>query len=228
MLALACTPTVDDATDYAALFSEDWTAATEYAAAERGEWVDIFEAFGIDPLLAEAVVFPELVRYSSLRDAAETAAVRALYQQRGSRGADFSIGRFQMKPSFAESVERQWVASPESADWGLTFDTADNTNARRARVRRLSYPLWQCTYLAMFLSSLYWQHPELADAPTEQQVRLCAAAYNGGETKSLETIKRLSERRFFHTDFLPTAATEYHCYSDIAEYYYEIIMNYKL
>ena len=69
----------------------------------------IFPEFGIRTELAVAVVFPELVRYSALMDFMETTAVKALYQQKGVKGADFSIGRFQMKPSFVEDLERQWM-----------------------------------------------------------------------------------------------------------------------
>jgi hypothetical protein len=222
-VAVSTTEASKGAPDYHALFAADWSAAETYAAANRGEWSGIFAAFGLDPQLAEAVVFPEMVRYSSLRDAAERAAVRALYQQRGSRGADFSIGRFQMKPSFAERVEREWMASPESAAWGIAFDTAGTPDARRARVRRLDDPVWQCTYLAMFLKQLYARHPGLARVAPQRQVRLCAAAYNGGGADDLEAMERLSERAFFHTDFLPGPKTEYHSYSDIAEYYYNTL-----
>lgn len=51
----------------------------------------IFPEFGIRTELAVAVVFPELVRYSALMDFMETTAVKALYQQKGVKGADFSL-----------------------------------------------------------------------------------------------------------------------------------------
>jgi hypothetical protein len=209
----------DDRPDYPALFGADWRRAEQYAASERAAWGEIFEAFGVDAQVAEAVVFPEMVRYSVLRDVVETAATRARYQQRGCRGADFSIGRFQMKPSFVERVEREWMAWPPGAEWGLAFNTAASVDARRARVRRMDDALWQCTYLAMFLRLLYERNAELAAAATTEQVRLCAAAYNGG-VGDLARAAELAGKRFFHTDFLPGPRTRHHSYSDMAAYYY--------
>ncbi len=199
---------VEASPDYPALFGRDWRAAEEYAAARRASWAEIWDGFGVDARVAEAVVFPEMVRYSALRDLAETAAVRALYQQRGSRGADFSIGRFQMKPSFAERVEREWMASEENTAWGFAFDTADNTDARRARIRRLDDITWQCTYLAMFLRLMWLSDERLAAASPEEQVSRCAAAYNGGGG------------RWFHTDFIAGPRTRYYSYAEVATYYY--------
>jgi phage protein U len=204
--------------------SRDWRAAENYAAAQREAWSEIWIGFGVDPLLAEAVVFPEMVRYSTFQNVLETAATRALYQQMGSRGADFSIGRFQMKPSFAEHLEREWTGSPSCAEYGIWFDTSDTTESRRARIKRLDDPVWQCAYLGIFLKLLYERHPELASREPADQVRLCAAAYNGGcGAESLETIETMAGRKFFHTDFIVGAKTLYHSYSDIAEYYYKTL-----
>ena len=85
----------------------------------------IFPEFGIRTELAVAVVFPELVRYSALMDFMETTAVKALYQQKGVKGADFSIGRFQMKPSFVEDLERQWMRTEWRHEYGIYFDLSE-------------------------------------------------------------------------------------------------------
>ncbi len=217
-----------DTPDYPALFGENWRRAEQYADSQREEWSEIWEVFGVDAQLAEAVVFPEMVRWSALRDVMETAAVRALYQKRGSRRADFSIGRFQMKPSFAERMEREWAAWPESALYGFAFDTADTPEARRARIRRLDEPLWQCVYLAIFLRLLDERGGEFRDADPVRRVRLCAAAYNAGCGDPAE-VRRLEEKRFFHTDFIAGPRTVYHSYGDIAAYYYQLrVTNYGL
>ena len=49
-----------------------------------------------------AIFFPELIRYSFIRDLLETTALEYLYIENGKNYADFSIGRMQMKPSFIE------------------------------------------------------------------------------------------------------------------------------
>ena len=58
-----------------------------------------------DARLAMCIVAPEISQYSQLSDAAETYALYTLYVQ--GRVSDFSIGAFQMKPSFAVSIEKE-------------------------------------------------------------------------------------------------------------------------
>lgn len=45
------------------------------------------------------------MRYNALKDDIESESLKVLYVQFGKTYADFSIGVFQMKPSFAEGVE---------------------------------------------------------------------------------------------------------------------------
>ena len=209
------------AQDYQTIFEKEWKEAEKYITGQKEIWMVIFSEFGLRAELAEAVVFPELIRYSALQDFIETTAVKVLYLQGGTRGADFSIGRFQMKPSFAEALERDWMHTALRHEYELYFDLADNVYARRTRIRRLAAPEWQCIYLALFLKLLYHRFPELADKETIEQVRFCATAYNASFRDSYETIRAMSDRRFFHTDFMPTAGTVYYSYSDIAVSYYK-------
>ncbi len=67
--------------------------------------VDSLRKSEVDPNFARAIVFPETVRYSFLQNQAEIAGLMVLYVKYGSAYADFSVGRFQMKPSFAEQIE---------------------------------------------------------------------------------------------------------------------------
>lgn len=209
------------AQDYQTIFEKEWKEAEKYITGQKEIWMVIFSEFGLRAELAEAVVFPELIRYSALQ--VEDLDGRCLYKvlQGGTRGADFSIGRFQMKPSFAEALERDWMQTALRHEYELYFDLADNVYARRTRIRRLDAPEWQRIYLALFLKLLYHRFPELADKETIEQVRFCATAYNASFRDSYETIRAMSDRRFFHTDFMPTAGTVYYSYSDIAVSYYK-------
>ena len=58
-----------------------------------------------DAAFMQAIVFPELMLYNSVKDDIESESLRVLYVQFGKAYADFSVGPFQMKPSFAEEVE---------------------------------------------------------------------------------------------------------------------------
>ena len=53
-----------------------------------------------------AIVYPELLRYNYIQDFIETSGLELLYMHYGAKTADFSIGHFQMKPSFAEHIEK--------------------------------------------------------------------------------------------------------------------------
>lgn len=209
------------AQDYQAIFEKEWIEAEKYTTGQKEIWKVVFSEFGLPAELAAAVVFPELLRYSALQNLMETAAVKALYLQGGTRGADFSIGRFQMKPSFAEALEHDWMQTPLRHEYEIYFDLDYNVYARRARIRRLDNPEWQCIYLALFLKLLYRRFPRLTDETATEQVRFCATAYNGSFRNSYEDIHSQAGRRFFHTDFIPTATTVYYSYSDIAVSYYK-------
>ena len=130
--------------NYPKVFGSDWTDAERYVIEHHEAWKKEFDVFGVDARLAEAVVFPELIRYSFWKDEIEKVAVNGLYVKKGRDGADFSVGRFQMKPSFAEKVERTWNSSPLAQEYGFSFNIADNAEARRSRVLRLGTEEGQC------------------------------------------------------------------------------------
>lgn len=212
------------AQDYRKIFEKEWIEAERYVVGQWEVWDVIFPEFGIRTELAVAVIFPELVRYSALRDYMETAAVKALYLQKGVRGADFSIGRFQMKPSFAEDMERAWMRTEWSHEYEIYFDLSETLEARRSRILRLDDRNWQCIYLAIFLRLLYRRFPRLREEEDIEQVRFCATAYNASYYGTYEAIRRKSARRFYYTDFIPTKDTKRYAYSGIAVCFYKEVL----
>lgn len=215
------------ARDYRQIFGDNWTAAQHYVEKQRKVWNIIFSEFAVPAHLAVAVIFPEQIRYSALQNVMETAAVKALYVQGGIRLANFSIGRFQMKPSFAEEVEREWMQTDWRHHYGIYFDLSGNVEARRARIRRLDDVQWQCIYLSLFLKLLYRRCPQLSGLNEVDQVRFCATAYNVSFKGSYEDIQGKSRKAFFHTDFIASSSTAYYVYSDIAVHYYNGIVKSK-
>lgn len=213
--------------DFRQIFKDNWTAAEHYVEKQRKVWDIIFNEFAVPADLAVAVIFPEQIRYSALQNIMETAAVKALYVQGGTRMANFSIGRFQMKPSFAEEVEQEWMRTEWRHDYGIHFDLSDNVEARRARIRRLDDVQWQCIYLSLFLKLLYRRCPQLPKDNIVEQVRFCATAYNVSFKGNYGEIHGKSRKAFFHTDFIASVATAYYVYSDIAVYYYNKIVKSK-
>lgn len=202
--------------NYPKVFGSDWTEAERYVREHHEEWKKEFDLFGVDSRMAEAIVFPELIRYSRWKDEIEKAAVNGLYVKKGRDGADFSVGRFQMKPSFAEDVERAWNASSLAQEYGFSFNMADNAEARRSRVRRLGTEEGQCRYLAIFIRLQQLRLPQLQQVSPEQQVRLLATAYNRSFSASWQSLCRMHHERHFHTDVIKTSSTQFYCYADVA------------
>ena len=193
----------------------------------------------MDPAIAEAVVWPEMERYQRLQDYMETAANYGTYITTGG-GPDFSIGVFQMKPSFIAALEKAWMRSGLARKYELWFDTADNATARRIRISRLMKEEWQVIYLGVFLRLLYhsygsydkqgeWVQAGLETLPAEEQVRLAATAYNRGCVwpaagyGDLDRLREHAAEKHFHYALIPSAATERYCYADLALAHYREI-----
>ena len=131
--------------------------------------------------IAFAIVAPEAGCYNSLSDYFETAAVKNGYPSNGS--PDYSIGLFQMKPSFAESLENEVVKdSALKAKYGsrLAYGSNDTASKRRERVNRLANTNWQICYLAVFVDVVKKRTStwDLSDA--ESKVRYWSTLYNAG------------------------------------------------
>ena len=207
--------------DHKTAFGENWLQAEQYVREHRAEWKKTFKEFGVNPKVAEAVIFPELIRYSRWQDKIESSAVATLYVTKGKRLADFSIGRFQMKPSFTEEVEKEWNRSTLARKYSLTFDTDNTSEARRERTTRLKSAEGQCRYLAIFIRLQQIRHPELLRCSKTEQVRRLATLYNGSYTASWQELEKLSHEKYYHTDMFKTKKTSLYCYADIAVEFYQ-------
>lgn len=203
--------------NYQKAFGDDWTQAEQFAREHHAEWKQEFDLFGVDARLAEAIVFPELIRYSRWQDEIETAAVNGLYVLQGTSGANFSIGRFQMKPSFAEEVEAAWNQSALAKEYGFVFNLQDGVEARRSRIRRLSSMQGQCRYLAIFVRLQFLRHPQLLQLELREQVGMLATIYNRSFSTTWEQVCQLRHQKHFHTDIIITRHTKRYCYADIAQ-----------
>ena len=203
-------------TNYPKVFGDDWTSAAQFVNEHHAAWKPLCEEFGVDARLAEAIVFPELIRYSKWQDEIETAAVNGLYVLQGTSGANFSIGHFQMKPSFAEEVEAAWNQSTLSKEYGFVFNLQDGVEARRSRIRRLGTLEGQCRYLAIFIRLQFLRHSQLLSLQLKEQVGMLATIYNRSFSTTWEQTCRLRHKRTFHTDIIATRHTKKYCYADIA------------
>ncbi|MBR4740064.1 MAG: hypothetical protein IK074_02750, partial [Bacteroidales bacterium] len=155
-------------------------------------------------------------------------------------GPDFSIGIFQMKPSFVEAMEKAWMRSGLARQYELWFDTDDTATARRVRISRLQKEEWQVIYVGVFLRLLYatygsynkiGEHTQdgLETLPLEEQVRLAATAYNRGCVWAapgygdIGLLREHAGEKHFHYALIPGPRTRRYCYATLAWKHYKKI-----
>ena len=219
--------------------SEATSTPSAAAPVIRPAWQETWRSFGVDPYMAESVVWPEYERYDSFRDFFETAVV---YMAGGASpdAPDMSIGIFQMKPSFVEALEKAWQGSGLQGPCELDFDTSGTAQAYRERINRLRQEEWPVIYLAMFLRMLYFSYGSfdrdgnkvqegLDTLPFEDQVRLAANAYNRGckwldaGQGNPELLKVRIDRETFPRVLIPSPGKRQHSYAALAWDHYKLI-----
>ena len=169
---------------------------------------------------AIALVFPELVRYSALRDKIEISLLKTLYANLGEEYADFSIGPFQMKPTFAEQVQEKVSLIKDRRIRNLFRNRSSFRDARLYRmsiIEDLEVPARQADYLVAFIKICEFSYPDNWKDETEK-LRFFATVYNCGLDKSREFIEMMSDKKFFSTKLVKS---ETYSYSDISVYWYK-------
>ncbi len=205
-------------TDYKRVFGSDWDKAVAFIA-ENENWMKLLsDRYNVSFPIAVAVIFPELVRYSALLDKIEITLLKTLYINLGDDYADFSIGPFQMKPSFAETIHEK-AASLKDKIRNHFKSPSRNENLRKYRasiVKDLEDPKTQFLYLICFLKVCDSSF-KLEKADDNFRVRFLSSAYNCGLEKSFAQIIEMSGRKFFNTKLIKT---DNYSYSDISLYWY--------
>lgn len=208
--------------DYAQFYGSDYRDAVSYVRENKTEFLDVAAQVECDPQELAAILFPELIRYSLLRDFFETKALELLYIERGKATADFSIGRFQMKPSFVEALEAYLSASKKLKPYFedlLFYKKTDLTYRRKIRLERLKDQRWQLMYAAALLKISYEKFG--TEMPTEpaDKVRFLATAYNHGFSDDAEGIREWIPKQYF--PYGVRYQGPQHAYSDVSADFFE-------
>jgi hypothetical protein len=172
-------------------------------------------------LFLTAIVFPELVRYSLFRDFFETKALELVYVEYGAEGADFSIGRFQMKPSFVETLEAQVAVSNALAlKYGEIRNFTDSLarGIRKERVERLKSLQWQLTYLNCFHDVVSNRFQDVRWQTTAEKLKFYATAYNHNFLASKQELEQWVDGKTYPYGAQYTGPQ--YAYSDISVSYY--------
>ncbi len=216
--------TISQSIDYQHLFGDDWNKASVFEKENRA-WIEpMLSKNHISYAVALSVVFPELVRYSALRDKMETSLLKTLYVNLGDEYADFSIGEFQMKPSFAELV-REKAPMALSAGSGIIFkNIADFDNIkdfRRSIITDMEDPEIQVNYLIAFIK-ICEKEFKTVRKDEHSQVKFLATAYNYGINRTTAQIENMTDKKYFSISLIKS---QNYSYADVSLYWYERFIN---
>jgi hypothetical protein len=212
--------------NYQAIFGDDWKKATSFEKENRSWMEPLLAKNNISYPLAISIIFPELVRYSALQDKIEITLLKALYVNLGDEYADFSIGQFQMKPSFAELI-REKASADSGNETEIPFKNItaydDIKDFRKSIVSDLENPKSQIRYLIAFIKICERNfNTDLKDEMSA--VKFLSSAYNFGIDKNKKEIEQMIGRKFFNTKLIKT---ENYSYADVAVFWYKQYMSEK-
>jgi hypothetical protein len=210
--------------NYQEVFGDDWDKAVTFERENRVWMEPVLTRNNIPYPVAIAVVFPELVRYSALRDRMEITLLKALYVNLGEDYANFSIGQFQMKPSFAEIIREQAPAVMGRRS-GIVYKSLQGfeniKEFRKSIITDLEDPVTEFSYLVSFIKIS--EKKFKTDRKNEaDRVKFLATAYNYGIDKNAAQIDSMIEKKFFNTKLFKT---ENYCYAEVSLFWYDQFMN---
>ncbi|POY39313.1 hypothetical protein C3K47_02105 [Solitalea longa] len=219
-VGLALNGRAQQISNYSDEFGADYEQAKDFL--NKNAWIaDSLRNYHVPATFAQAIIFPELVRFSVLRDQMETGGLKILYVSFGKDYADFSIGRFQMKPSFAE----QLLTDIETHKLSKTFrsllinKTLDEETQRRTVIKSLESLQKQVLYLAAFYQVCEQKFKSTKWASEDEKLRFYATAYNCGYRQTEKYIRQKQQQSYFSTSI--TGFGKKYNYASISAYYYQ-------
>ena len=209
--------------NYKQVFGRDYTWAVNWLQQNKAAIQKNADQFNIPAKELKAIVFPELIRYNSVFDAIEINSLKYLYVSEGKEYADFSVGYFQMKPSFAEMVEQDLAGLKDTYFISLSkisglSKLADNEPNRKARIARITSVEMQLQYLCAFYKICEQKFAGKKFSSTAEKVRFFSTCYNAGYQRDYESLQSFQEKKYYHTGKLFTA--QRYNYADISGYYF--------
>lgn len=140
--------------------------------------------------LAISIVLPEISQYHYFENLIQTRLLYMSYLQSGQ--GNFSVGYFQMKPSFADQIERIICSDKKMFHYfqDLIIHAKNEYDIRYERLRRLNELKWELRYLEAFYIIAErkikgWPH---SDLPL-YKLRYMSTLYNAGLNLPLHKVK---------------------------------------
>ena len=201
---------------YLERYGKESRFAFDFYAANKQLFERAAEKSGFSSAFLFAVVAPELSQYNRISDRGQTYMLKTLYVQGGKGYANFSIGYFSMKPSFAEHIESQVknnkILSGSYPELALALPAM---GARAERVKRLESTEWQLKYLQVLCLLCKSKFAEMLFETQADELMFCAAVYNIGFRPANE-LAEIRKRKMF-----PRFGPEKFRYEDVAAEFYK-------
>ena len=203
-------------------FNDDIDKALFFIDTHKDKIINISKEYNVDIDLILSIIFPELVRYNHLEDKLQVSVNKLFYIKWGSEYADFSIGIFQMKPTF---IERLFNTKKREKydDLFLYSKNLSKEDIRGLIIDRLQDIEYQLKYLAYFINVIDTSN-EISFKNFYDKITYYATAYNGGAWYNEENNKKLSKKKTYPYGGNTNEIKQY-SYSDISLYYYQNILN---
>ncbi len=217
---ILCMQSIVCAQDYRKIFGRNYANAEKLLKEHEDAFQFAAMSSGIPSIHLRAIVFPELIRYSSVFDFMEITSLKVLYISNGQDYADFSVGYLQMKPSFAEKLERdalKYLSRDQLKSIGISLPLEGTAKEQREeRVDRLTEIKTQLQYLALFYK-LCERKFTLSSMSEEEKIAFISTCYNAGYDHSARKIHSLQTQAHFHTGRF--RASDKFNYSSISTYW---------
>jgi len=209
-----------ESVDYRNVFSDDYSNAIDFMEQNSELFLEFSNANNTDAEVIIAVLFPEAIRYSIISDYLETKSLELAYVYGGL--ADFSIGFFQMKPSFVENLEssiKQYPKQLAKYDSLLISDKITLADIRKTRVERLQTINYQVAYANCFYDVVRILYPHVFKNDKTFQIKFISTAFNHGFLSGEKEILDYTTKAFFPLGGKNN--TSRYNYSDISVFFYK-------
>lgn len=185
------------APDYANFFGDDYTVAVKAIDKDATLIAQVSKGYGIDPLYVKSIVFPEYIRSNEMGAFMEETGLELLYVDMGNEAVDFSIGKFQVKPSFAVNIEKRVESDSKlSEKYSMLGLNGDEMKQRAMRVDRLKNTRWQIRYVCAFIDYCHAFYG-LDDMNEREKIKFLSTAYNAGLKKTRAQVEANYGLRLF-------------------------------
>ena len=189
----------------------------DFFFSKKNEFDSLSEQVHLPADFIFSIVAPEISQYSFISNTFESYSLNVLYVQYGSIYADYSIGFFQMKPSFIENMEKH-IQQNEMLFKKYSqylFLKPTSKKSRIVRVERLNSTHWQIIYLGMFCDIISDKFRHVHFSNKEEKLKFYASAYNSGFKKNENHIREMQNKSYF-----PRFSTKKFNYSDLSYWFF--------